>query len=243
MSYASSLSLGGHSDWLLPDKDELRGLYDSSCLNLMTVEEEWYWSSTAHRNIRNLAHLVDFYRGLVLGGPMSESFYVRAVRAGQGTAKTQVASAPNAEVADVIVPSGWKTVTSDNWTFSIPDDWVKKSRTYHPKGAVNSMGAASTFCVTGVDEIEETGIGENRLKYMVGFGPLTKTPMTVCGKDGFMVEGKEGLSLFYEYEPRPGYGPKFAVDAIWCTAPSSSTFRKYEAIFRHVIGSVKCSPN
>jgi hypothetical protein len=83
MSYASGLSLGGHSDWRLPDKDELRGLYDSSCLNLMSVEENWYWSSTAHRNIKNLAYLVDFIHGLVLGNLMSESFYVRAVRAGQ----------------------------------------------------------------------------------------------------------------------------------------------------------------
>jgi len=89
MSYVSSLSLGGHSDWLLPNRDELRGLYDSSCLNLMALEEKWYWSSTAHRNIKNLAHAVDFYHGLVLGAPMSESFYTRAVSAGQGTVKTR----------------------------------------------------------------------------------------------------------------------------------------------------------
>lgn len=103
------------------------------------------------------------------------------------------------------------------------------------------MGVAQTFCVTGVNEIEETGIGDNRLKYMVGFGFLNKTPKTVCGKDGYMVEGKEGLALLYEFEPRPGYGPEFAVDAIWCTASSSSMFRQYEAIFRHIIDSVECS--
>ena len=161
----------------------------------------------------------------------------------QGAAKTQAASAPNAEVADVIVPSGWKTVTSDNWTFSIPDDWVESSMAHHPKDAVNSMGVAQTFCLTGVIAIEETGVSDDNLTYMVGFGPLTKTPKTVCGKDGFMVEGKEGLALFYEYKPRPGYGPEFAIDAIWCTTQSSSTFRQYEAIFRHVIESVECSPN
>jgi hypothetical protein len=152
------------------------------------------------------------------------------------------ASASGTKAVDPIVPSGWKTVTSDNWTFSIPDDWVEGSmRTYHPKGAVNSMGVAHTFCLTGVNEIEETGIGDDLLKYLVGFGPLNKIPKTVCGKDGYMVEGKEGLALLYEFEPRPGYGPEFAVDAIWCTASSSSTFRQYEAIFRHIIDSVECS--
>ncbi len=165
------------------------------------------------------------------------------VEPGQGTIKTQPASDPNAETADVIVPSGWKTVTSDNWTFSIPDDWVEGSRAHHPQDAVNSMGVAQTFCLTGVIAIEETGVSDDNLTYMVGFGPLTKTPKTVCGKDGFMVEGKEGLALFYEYEPRPGHGPEFAIDAIWCTTQSSSTFRQYEAIFRHVIESVECSPN
>lgn len=159
-----------------------------------------------------------------------------------GAATPPKASHSNNGAADPIVPSGWKTVTSDNWTFSIPDDWVEGSmRTYHPEGAVNSMGVAHTFCVTGVNEIEETGVEDDRLKYMVGFGPLNKTPKPVCGKDGFMVEGKEGLALLYEFEPRPGYGPEFAVDAIWCTASSSSTFRQYEAIFRHIIDSVECS--
>jgi hypothetical protein len=165
------------------------------------------------------------------------------VEPGQGAAKTQAASAPSAEAVEIIVPSGWKTVTSDNWTFSIPDDWVEGMGTYHPKGAVNSMGVAHTFCVTGVMAIGETGVSDDNLTYMVGFGSLTKTPKTVCGKDGFMVEGKEGLSLFYEYEPRPGYGPEFAIDAIYCTASSSSKLRQYEAVFRHIIDSAECSAN
>ncbi len=186
--------------------------------------------------------VVALFCALVLVACGTDSNDATAV-SGQETAKKSIASAPSAEAVETIVPSDWKTVTSDNWTFSIPDDWVESSETYHPKGAVNSIGVAHTFCLTGVIAIEETGVNDNNLTYMVGFGPLTKTPKTVCGKDGFMVEGKEGLSLFYEYEPRPGYGPEFAIDAIYCTATSSSTFRQYEAIFRHIIDSAECSTN
>ncbi len=161
----------------------------------------------------------------------------------KGAARTSSPSRSGTEAVDPIVPSGWKTVTSNSWTFSIPDDWVETSGTYHPKDAVNSMGVAHTFCVTGVMAIGETGVSDNNLTYMVGFGSLNKTPKTVCGKDGYMVEGKEGLALFYDYVSRPGDGPEFAIDAIYCTASSSSTFKQYEAVFRHIIDSAECSAN
>jgi len=163
----------------------------------------------------------------------------------KGAARKSSPSRSSTKAVDPIVPSGWKTVTSDNWTFSIPDDWVDGlMRTYHPpKDAVNSMGVAHTFCVTGVMAIGETGVSEDNLTYMVGFGPMTKTPKTVCGKDGYMVEGKTGLALFYEYESKPGSGPEYAIDAIYCASPSSTTFRQYEAVFRHIIDSAECSAN
>lgn len=50
MSYASGLSLGGHSGWRLPNKDELVGLYNSECKNLMNVRSVRYWSSTTTYN-------------------------------------------------------------------------------------------------------------------------------------------------------------------------------------------------
>ena len=36
-SYASGLSLGGHSGWGLPNRDELSGLYHSPCKEMMKV--------------------------------------------------------------------------------------------------------------------------------------------------------------------------------------------------------------
>ena len=47
-SYASSLSLGGHSDWRLPSEYELRGLRESPCKSLMDVVLSSYWSSTTN---------------------------------------------------------------------------------------------------------------------------------------------------------------------------------------------------
>ncbi len=61
MSYCSNLSLGGHSDWGLPNRGELYGLYNSPCKNEMDVRTDWYWSSTAVANYTGSAWLVSFY--------------------------------------------------------------------------------------------------------------------------------------------------------------------------------------
>ncbi|MFO7728089.1 MAG: DUF1566 domain-containing protein [Desulfonatronovibrio sp.] len=84
MSYASSLSLGGHSDWGLPSKDELKGLYNSECKKLMDVRSSDYWSSTTYSSqYSTSARRVNFNSGNVYYGAKSSSYYVRAVRAGQ----------------------------------------------------------------------------------------------------------------------------------------------------------------
>jgi hypothetical protein len=84
MSYASGLSLGGHSGWRLPNKDELVGLYNSECKNLMNVRSVRYWSSTTTYNFsgeRSGAWHVGFNLGDVLGSDKSSSYYyVCAVR-------------------------------------------------------------------------------------------------------------------------------------------------------------------
>ncbi|SMP62714.1 Protein of unknown function [Desulfonatronum zhilinae] len=82
MSYANNLSLGGHSGWWLPSKDELTGLYDSPCKSMMQVQPTRYWSSTTDAYDTDLAWLVDFYLGMSILHK-SDSYYVRAVRAGQ----------------------------------------------------------------------------------------------------------------------------------------------------------------
>lgn len=160
----------------------------------------------------------------------------------QATASSPTASSSGTEAADPIVPSGWKTVTEGIWTFSVPDDWVGGGM-YHPEGAISSSGLPNIFCVTGVRGLSEAGVVDDNLRIMIGFGSMTKTPMTVCGQDGYLAEGSEGLALFYAFEPRDGDGAdtETAIRAVWCTAPSSSRFSQYEAVFRHAIESVECS--
>ncbi len=83
MSYASSLSLGGHSDWWLPSKDVLQMLYHSPCKSIIKVVRSVYWSSTTARPGTTYAEYVHFYNGLFGRTLKSENYYVRAVRAGQ----------------------------------------------------------------------------------------------------------------------------------------------------------------
>jgi hypothetical protein len=83
MSYASSLSLGGHSGWRLPSRDELANLYHSPCKSMMDVVSSLYWSSTTDAGYTVGAWLVHFYYGYVGYGNKLVRYYVRAVRAGQ----------------------------------------------------------------------------------------------------------------------------------------------------------------
>ena len=85
MSYASGLSLGGHSGWWLPNRDELSGLYHSPCKNMMNVERWFYWSSTPYADdaLKLNVWRVHFYFGCVDLGSKSNSYYVRAVRSAQ----------------------------------------------------------------------------------------------------------------------------------------------------------------
>lgn len=83
MSYASGLSLGGHSGWRLSSRDELLGLFNSPCKATMKVKlETYYWSSTTYYQT-NQAWYVSFYNGYVHYDYQTYSHYVRAVRAGQ----------------------------------------------------------------------------------------------------------------------------------------------------------------
>ncbi|WP_158269819.1 DUF1566 domain-containing protein [Desulfonatronum sp. SC1] len=65
MSYAQSRPQGGYSDWRLPTKQELTGLFNSPCKDLLTVLKDPYWSSTTETNAisRLVAWLVHFRDG------------------------------------------------------------------------------------------------------------------------------------------------------------------------------------
>ena len=83
MRYASGLSLGGHSGWRLPNRDELSVLFHLPCKDMMEVKLAYYWSSTTHALNTYGAWRVNFNVGLVNYGSKSGSYYVRAVRSAQ----------------------------------------------------------------------------------------------------------------------------------------------------------------
>jgi hypothetical protein len=85
-TYASGLSLGGHSDWRLPTKDELVGLYNSPCKGIMIVGSDLYWSSSSYKGDSHdicdvwYVNLGNGYVGLYY---VNNSLRVRAVRNAQ----------------------------------------------------------------------------------------------------------------------------------------------------------------
>ena len=83
MRYASGLSLGGHSDWWLPKKHELQGLYHSPCKNMMDVESGWggfYWSSSTGVPNAVSAWRFNFNGGALYVEHKSNTYYVRSKR-------------------------------------------------------------------------------------------------------------------------------------------------------------------
>jgi len=88
--YAEELELAGHSDWRLPDRNELQSLVDYSRNNLAIDPEAFpgtrssgYWSSTTYANNNAYAWYVGFSYGGVYIYPKHNYLYARAVRGRQ----------------------------------------------------------------------------------------------------------------------------------------------------------------
>ena len=91
LAYCEGLSLGGHTDWRLPNIKELDFLVDLSRYNpsINTVYfpntlASNYWSSTTGADYTDGAWGMYFNGGYVYCYSKSNYYYVRAVRGGQG---------------------------------------------------------------------------------------------------------------------------------------------------------------
>jgi len=87
--YCEELSLGGESDWRLPNKNELFSIidmskYDSAISSVFTnVTSNFYWSSTSLAYDSSNAWVVHFGLGHVYRSSKTYECYVRCVRGGQ----------------------------------------------------------------------------------------------------------------------------------------------------------------
>ncbi|MEI6175759.1 MAG: DUF1566 domain-containing protein [Verrucomicrobiota bacterium] len=117
--YAENLSLGGHSDWRLPNIKELQSVSDGD-LRAPSLDKSYftdatttfYWSSTSLSNDTTQAWYLDSDYGLTSYTAKTGLWHVRCVRGGTATSLTAPALRP--------IPAG-SFVMGDHFNFSDPD--------------------------------------------------------------------------------------------------------------------------
>lgn len=81
-----ALTLGGHPDWRLANKNELLTLVDDTAYNpsingaFLNTQGSSYWTSTTTNVLKNNAWTVNFEAGSMDGNSKYASAYVRCVR-------------------------------------------------------------------------------------------------------------------------------------------------------------------
>ncbi|HDY7831466.1 TPA: DUF1566 domain-containing protein [Vibrio vulnificus] len=90
LAAAAQHSLGGFSDWRLPNKNELASIVEYRCWSPAINNQQfpntpsaWYWSSSPFSNFSGLAWYVSFSDGFVYNEYEYGDFHVRLVRAGK----------------------------------------------------------------------------------------------------------------------------------------------------------------
>ena len=89
IAYCTALELDTHSDWRLPNINELKTIIDRSKGSPAIVDgftntsSYFYWSSSTYEGSKGSAWYVDFYSGGTNFNYKNDSYYVRCVRVGQ----------------------------------------------------------------------------------------------------------------------------------------------------------------
>lgn len=83
----NTMQLGGHTDWRLPELQELVSIVDymrfnPACDPILMCQSSRYWSATTYQVLPSGAWLVNFFDGIVYATSKPINFYVRGVRGG-----------------------------------------------------------------------------------------------------------------------------------------------------------------
>jgi hypothetical protein len=159
LMYCENLTLAGHSDWRLPNRNELQSIVDYSRYNPAidttffpdTVAAP-YWSSTTRANDTSGAWYVSFYDGLVSIYSKYNDIYVRAVRGGQcGTTVINLSSFTATPKAGKVILQ-WKTESEiDNAGFNLyrseaeNGEYIKINSSLIPTKGSSTQGASYEF--------------------------------------------------------------------------------------------------
>jgi hypothetical protein len=171
----NSNNYGGHSDWRLPTPVELQSIVDygkySPAINnsyFPNIKSSRYWSSTTQANYSGSAWHVHFNYGYVNIYFKSDTFYVRAVRAGQSGSLDHLVLNNDNTVTDTHTGLMWQKDGSTgtmNWENAISycenleeagySDWrmptakelasIVKLDTYSPSIDTNYFTAMSSY--------------------------------------------------------------------------------------------------
>ncbi len=96
LDYCENLELGGHTDWRMPDVNELQSIVEYTAYDPAISDPEcskygpfpntvsnFYWSSTSSASSNSSVWGVNFKDGDITTGTKTGSYYVRAVRGGE----------------------------------------------------------------------------------------------------------------------------------------------------------------
>jgi hypothetical protein len=158
LAYCENLTLAGHTDWRLPNRNELQSIVDFTRDNpainttfFPGTGVSFYWSSTTCADNTAYAWHVYFCGGLMINGNKSSSSFVRAVRGGPAPTVIELSSFTTVPKAGRIIIQ-WSTESeTDNAGFNLyrsvveNGEYVKINDTIILSQGSSTQGASYQF--------------------------------------------------------------------------------------------------